>query len=369
MCPKVTFRERGALADAGRHRRGRARGPVSWRALDALAQAALDRRRAAPSRARSAPLAAETLAWPFPNGRHLSGHPGPPRHAPSPMLASGDPYRIRRRRQCWRASCRRPKSAAFPQPSAFALATARLGWARQDCVTALSLCGRPVETLVPALRDGARILALSADAVDAGPGRRALLCRRGFGASTVVTVLEAMGGPRERDPLRPDAEGFGLDGIDALNTLGDRRRGGRRDALLLAPGRPDALFDHDGQITRGGCPRRDAGAAGSPGAARCCGMWGRARARWRSSGCWRIRRTAPTRSSAIPERARPDRAQCRGAGRARTSPRWRARRPGALAGLPAPDAVFVGGGATGEGVLDACAAALKRRAGGWWSTP
>ena len=33
--------------------------------------------------------------------------------------------------------------------------------------------------------------------------------------------------------------------------------------------------------------------------------------------------------------------------------------PDALAGLPAPNAVFVGGGATGAGVLDLCAAALK----------
>jgi precorrin-6Y C5,15-methyltransferase (decarboxylating) len=35
------------------------------------------------------------------------------------------------------------------------------------------------------------------------------------------------------------------------------------------------------------------------------------------------------------------------------------RAPDALAGLPAPDAVFVGGGATAPGVLEACWAALS----------
>jgi precorrin-6Y C5,15-methyltransferase (decarboxylating) len=35
------------------------------------------------------------------------------------------------------------------------------------------------------------------------------------------------------------------------------------------------------------------------------------------------------------------------------------RAPEALAGLPAPDAVFVGGGATAAGVLDDCWAALR----------
>jgi precorrin-6Y C5,15-methyltransferase (decarboxylating) len=38
------------------------------------------------------------------------------------------------------------------------------------------------------------------------------------------------------------------------------------------------------------------------------------------------------------------------------------RAPDALAGLPRPDAVFVGGGLTGDGVVEACWAAL--RAGG-----
>lgn len=41
--------------------------------------------------------------------------------------------------------------------------------------------------------------------------------------------------------------------------------------------------------------------------------------------------------------------------------------PAALEGLPAPDAVFIGGGLTAPGLLDAAWAALAPAAG-WWST-
>ena len=45
------------------------------------------------------------------------------------------------------------------------------------------------------------------------------------------------------------------------------------------------------------------------------------------------------------------------------------RAPDALAGLPVPDAVFIGGGA-GDGTVDRAGLwPLCRWAGGWWSTP
>ena len=59
---------------------------------------------------------------------------------------------------------------------------------------------------------------------------------------------------------------------------------------------------------------------------------------------------APSRSSADADRARAHRAQCRCARRAASSRSSRARRPTALAGLRAPDAIFVGGGAERPGV-------------------
>ena len=48
----------------------------------------------------------------------------------------------------------------LPQPSAFSLAAARLGWSQQD-VSIVSLHGRALEGIVRYLQPGARILALS----------------------------------------------------------------------------------------------------------------------------------------------------------------------------------------------------------------
>ncbi len=317
-------------------------------ALDALTQAALivgGRRHLA----LLGPVVAETMPWPSPMD---DAYPAilARRGTAVAILASGDPYHygvgavLARHVPAAERRC-------YPQPSAFSLATARLGWAYQDCVT-LSLCGRPVETLVPALHPGARILALSADAET--PRRVAELLRRGdFGAS-VVTVLEAMGGPRERIRTS-DAEGFALDGIDPLNTIGIAVAGAGA-ALSLAPGRADALFEHDGQITR--CDVRAVTLARlqpRPGAV----LWDVGAGSGAVAIEWMLAHPAnrahaverhPERVARIARNASalgvPDLAVVAGAA------------PGALAGLPPPDAVFVGGGATGPGVLQACAAAL-----------
>ncbi len=324
------------------------RASLSPAALSALAQAALvvgGRRHLA----LAAPLAAETLPWSSPME---DTYPAilARRGTPVAVLASGDPYHYGVGATLARLVAE-DEMRCFPQPSAFALATARLGWAFQDCA-ALSLCGRPIETLVPALQPGARVLALSADA--ATPGAvAALLGRRGIGASRII-VLEAMGGPRERIRAAR-ADGFDIADIDALNTLAIEVAG-QGDALSLLPGRPDALFEHDGQITKADvraatlarlAPRRgellwDVGA----GSGSVAVEWMLAHPANRAVAVERH----PERAVRIRRNAAalgvPGLAVAEGAA------------PAALAGLPAPDAVFVGGGATGAGVLDACAAAL-----------
>ncbi len=325
------------------------RAGLSPAALAALAQASLivgGRRHLA----LLGPVDAETLPWASPmDGTYptLLARRG----TSVAVLASGDPY-------CYGvgAVLARIVPAAemrcFPQPSAFSLATARLGWAMQEC-SALSLCGRPIETVVPALRPGARILVLSAD--ESTPGQVATLLRgRGFGAST-LTILEAMGGPRERI-RRVVAEGFALDEIDALNTIGIEVAGSG-EGLSLVPGRPDALFDHDGQITKADiravtlarlAPRRgdvlwDIGA----GSGSVAIEWMLA---YPSNRAHAVERH-PDRAARVRRNASalgvPDLSVTEGAA------------PEALAALPAPDAIFIGGGATGAGVLEACVAALK----------
>ena len=135
----------------------------------------------------------------------------------------------------------------MPSPSSFSLAAARLGWSLADTVL-ISLHGRPLDLIRPHLHPGVRILALTPDG--SGPGAlAALLTEFGFGASR-MTVLEALGGPREQ-VRNTNAADFDLAGIDALNVVGlevEAAPGAR--VLPRAAGLPDALFEHDGQITK-----------------------------------------------------------------------------------------------------------------------
>ncbi len=297
----------------------------------------------------AAPLAAETRAWPSPI------HAAYPeilarRGRPTCILATGDPFHYGIGAEIARLV---PAGAfrAYPQPSAFSLACARLGWSLPDCAC-LTLHGRALPRIVPHLQPGARLLVLSWDGTT--PGQvAALLAARGFGASR-LTVLEAMGGPRER--VRAGlAEGFDLAAIDPLNTLAVEVVG--RGGLPLAPGLPDALFENDGQLTKAEiravtlaalAPRR--------------GEW-----LWDVGGGagsvaieWMLRHPS---LQAVAVEARAERAARIARNAAALGVPDLAvvtgRAPAALADLPPPDAVFVGGGVSEPGLIEAVCAALR----------
>ena len=110
------------------------------------------------------------------------------------VLASGDPY-------CYGVGSVLAghidpgEMEVMPAPSSFSLAAARLGWALPETAL-LSLHGRTLDLVRPHLQPGARVLALTSDGE--GPAALArLLAGSGFGPSR-LTVLEALGGPRER---------------------------------------------------------------------------------------------------------------------------------------------------------------------------
>src|SRR3984893_2691004 len=134
-----------------------------------------------------------------------------------------------------------------PAPSSFSLAAARLGWSLPDTVL-ISLHGRSLDLIRPHLHPGSRILALTSD--DARPAALAtLLSDSGFGTSK-LTVMEALGGAREQ-VRTTQASGFDLTAIHALNIVAvevDAAPGAR--VLARASGLEDALFEHDGQITK-----------------------------------------------------------------------------------------------------------------------
>jgi precorrin-6B C5,15-methyltransferase / cobalt-precorrin-6B C5,C15-methyltransferase len=139
------------------------------------------------------------------------------------------------------------ETLVLPAPSAFSLAAARLGWPL-PATTLLSLHGQTLDLIRPHLHPGARIIALTSDGQ--GPAAIAsLLCHLGFGASR-LTVLEAIGGPRERIRSTSAAD-FNIDTVDPLNVVALElvaNKGAR--VLALATGLADDLFEHDGQITK-----------------------------------------------------------------------------------------------------------------------
>ena len=246
------------------------------------------------------------------------------------------------------------ETAIHPAPSAFSLAAARLGWPLQD-TACLTVHGRSLELVIPHLQPNARLLLLSWDGTT--PARlAALLQARGFGASRLV-ALEAMGGPREGRTAATAAE-WAADRVADLNTLAVEcvADAGAR-ILPRAPGLPDAWFEHDGQITKREiravtlsflAPRRgerlwDVGAgSGSIGIE------------------WMLADPA-NRAVAVEHRA--DRvARILANATAFGVPGLevaRGRAPEALAGLAPPDALFIGGGLTNDGVLETCWDRLK----------
>jgi precorrin-6B C5,15-methyltransferase / cobalt-precorrin-6B C5,C15-methyltransferase len=190
-------------------------------------------------------LARRTLAWPSPMDKGLANVVGM-RGRPVVVLATGDPF-FHGVGALLARTIPPGEFMSFPQPSAFSLAANRLGWALQDVIT-IGINGRAIERLIPQLQLGARILALSADQNTPLAVAR-LLSGRGLGPSR-LTVLEAMGGPRERVRTATAAD-FGLAAINPLNTVAiEVQSDGTARILPRSPGLPDDWFEHDGQITK-----------------------------------------------------------------------------------------------------------------------
>jgi len=134
-----------------------------------------------------------------------------------------------------------------PAPGAFSLAAARMVWSLPDVET-VTVHGRPLERLNLVIAPDTRLLVLSRDG-DTPAQVAALLTERGFGPST-VTVLEHLGGPKER---RVDgvAETWNHPRCADLNTLAIECRAGPNAKILpRVPGLPDAVFESDGQLTK-----------------------------------------------------------------------------------------------------------------------
>lgn len=292
------------------------------------------------------------VAWPSPISKVL---PEIEKHRGRPVvvLASGDPFHYGAGDMLMR-SFPVEETLCLPQPSSFSLAASRLGWSLQD-VASVSLHGRALENVVRYLQPGARLLALSWDA--ATPGRLArLLADRGMGQSK-LTVLEQLGGPQER-VWTTTAAAFDLADVVALNIVGlevvaspDAR------IVTLAPGLDDSLFEHDGQLTK-----RDIRAVTLSSLAPRQGelLWDVGLGAGSIAIEWLLRHPA-MRAIGIEESEERAARAARNAASLGTPDLQIVRKaaPAAFDGLPTPDAIFVGGGLSDPGLLDAAWAALK----------
>ena len=242
----------------------------------------------------------------------------------------------------------------LPAPSSCSLAAARMGWPLQEVVT-LSVVARPIAALHAQLFSGVRLLVLSNDG-HSPAAIAALLRERGFGPSR-LTVLEHLGGAAERriDGL---AQAWGDPSIADLNLVAiECIAETAAPRLSRLAGLPDSAFEHDGQLTK-----RDVRAITLARLAPVPGelLWdvgagsGSIGIEWMRAhpSCRALAIEADERRQALIEHNRdalgvPGLQLVRG------------KAPHALAGLEPPDAIFIGGGVTREGVLDTCWAQLK----------
>lgn len=275
------------------------------------------------------------------------------RGTPVCVLASGDPMLFG-----VGASLSRQLSAdelqVLPAPSSYSLAAARLGWPLQE-VALLSVVARPLAGVVRHLHPGARLLVLSNDG-HSPAALAALLVDQGFGASQ-LQVLEHLGGPPERR-IAGRAEAWSLAEAAALNLVAIEVLSETGEAgLPLTPGLPDDAYRHDGQLTK-----RDVRAvtlarlAPRPGellwdVGAGCGSigieWARSHPSCRALA---VEADAGRQAHILHNRDHLGAPALQlVAGQA----------PEALTGLATPDAIFIGGGLTAPGVLDACWTALR----------
>ncbi|MFF0287863.1 precorrin-6y C5,15-methyltransferase (decarboxylating) subunit CbiE [Streptomyces sp. NPDC005262] len=292
------------------------------------------------------------VPWPSPLRPAVAGLLAAQRGLRVAVLASGDPmfYGI------GRTLCEELGAGnlrILPHPSSVSYACARLGWPLED-TEVVTLVGRPTARLAAALHEGRRLLVLSAGA--GTPGEVAALLReRGFGPSP-MRVLEQLGGEAE-DCVTGTADGWAHPAGDPLNVIAVECRRAP-DALRLGavPGLPDDAYEHDGQLTKRHVRAATLGAlAPAPGEL----LWDIGGGSGSIAVEWS--RTHPSCRAVTVERD-PVRAGriARNADRLGV-PALRVvtgRAPEALAGLPVPDAVFIGGGLTVPGLLDACWDAL-----------
>src|SRR6478735_3311744 len=236
-----------------------------------------------------------------------------------------------------------------PAVSSVALARAERGWPAESCAV-VTVVGRSAALVLRELAPGRRVLVLSSD--ETTPQEVAdLLTHSGYGAS----AMHVLGDLGSDDFTRTDGTAKTWSGASPrLNVIGLELAGNPVGAWVA--GLPDEAFEHDGQLTK-----RDLRASALARLAPVPGehLWdvgagaGSVGIEWMRAhpSCTATAVEANVdRAARIVRNARalgvPDLHVVTGSA------------PSALTKLPRPHAIFVGGGATAPGLLDACLTAL-----------
>ncbi len=265
------------------------------------------------------------------------------RGQPTVVLASGDPFWFGAGGSLM-AHLSPGEWVSHPAPSTFQLAANRLGW-RLEEVHCLGLHAAPFARLRPVLGRGVRVICTLRDG--AAVAELAGWLRENGHPNARLTVLERLGGPHERIthglPADPIAAPVPAAPVSAAIEATD-------PGLPGASGLPDALFQHDGQITKRPVRALTLSAlAPRPGEL----LWdigsgsGSIGIEWLLAGGARV-----AALEADPSRAVRAQGNVKAFGLSHRHQLTVARAPEGMEGLPVPDAVFIGGGAS-EAVLSA----------------
>jgi precorrin-6B C5,15-methyltransferase / cobalt-precorrin-6B C5,C15-methyltransferase len=230
----------------------------------------------------------------------------------------------------------------LPHVSSVTLACARLGWAVQDTEVISLMTGEPHT----AVRRGGQAVVLCRDG--ASPATLARLLAGGGRGDSELTVLEQLGGPaeRRRDATAREWAANPPGDVDDLNVVAVRYLPDDSRLSVL----PDDSFAHDGQITKQSmravtlatlAPRMgellwDVGAGSGSIAIEWCRSGSRCRAVAFERDEQRRKRIA---ANTVAFGATID---------------VRGDAPRAFDGAPQPAAIFIGGGLTQPGLLEAC---------------
>jgi len=256
------------------------------------------------------------------------------RGRPTVVLASGDPF--------WHGAggslaerLQPGEWIAHSALSTFSLAAARLGW-RLESTVCLGLHAAPFERLMPHLVRGARMICLVRDG-KAAADLAGWLTERGWGASAMWT-LSALGGPREGiTEHRADAYAGGSG--ESLVAVALEARGAQ--GLSRSSGLPDALFAHDGQLTKRPVRALALSAlAPRPGER----LWDVGAGSGSIAIEWALCGGTAVAIEARGERAANIRGNAASFGLSHRIAVIEGEAPGILSELAAPDAVFIGGG-------------------------